>query len=99
VPVVEEFRRQSSPVSEFVDEWCEIGPHKLPSMMLYDAYAKWCKDQGVAVGTSAKFSQRLLQLYPGLAAVRMMFNQTQVRGFEGITLTTAAVDRFLGGRR
>jgi putative DNA primase/helicase len=99
-PVIEEFRKQSSPISEFVDEFCEIGRNcTIPGNMLYDAYARWCKDQGALTGTSIRFSQRLLLLYPGVRADRFSFNGKQVRGFIGLKLTDEAVERYLIGRR
>lgn len=100
MPVVEEFRKQSSPVSEFADEHCIIGPYNIPSMMLYDAFTRWSKDQGIFPGSSTKFMQRFLMLYPGLHVERMTFNGKQVRCVCGAKLTDEAVERYLvGGRR
>ena len=100
LPVVEEFRKQSSPVSEFADEFCEIGPHAVPTNMLYDAFARWAKDQGAYPMSAIKFTARFLGLYPGLKCDRMTYNGKQVRCVQGAKLTDEAVERYLvGGRR
>jgi P4 family phage/plasmid primase-like protien len=98
-PVIEEFRKQSSPITEFAEENCEFGKFQVPSLMLYDAYARWAKDQGAMAGTHSRFGQRFCLLNPGCSAGRMMFNKVQVRCFNGVKLTEAAVDRYLVGRR
>ena len=98
-PVIEEFRKQSSPVTEFADEWCVFGPHSCPTAMVYDAFAHWCKDQGVLAGTMTRFSQRFCLLYPGVRPDRIMFNGKQVRGFVNVKVSDAAVERYLVGRR
>ena len=99
-PVVEEFRKQSSPVTEFCDEYCVFDKaNAIPSMMLYDAYARWCKDQGAFTGTHTRFTQRLLLMYPGVRADRMQFNNKQARCFTGVQLTDEAIGRYLVGRR
>jgi putative DNA primase/helicase len=98
-PVVEEFRKQSSPITEFVDEYGVVGPSQIPSMMLYDAYAHWCKDQGAFTGTHTRFTQRLLMLYPGLKMDRAYFGGKQQRCVVGLALTEEAVERYLLGRR
>jgi P4 family phage/plasmid primase-like protien len=98
-PVIEEFRKQSSPVSEFADEHCIFGPHTIPSAMLYDAFVHWCKDQGSVAGTQTRFTQRFCLLYPGCRTDRLMFNNSQTRCFVGVKLSDAAVERYLVGRR
>jgi P4 family phage/plasmid primase-like protien len=98
-PVIEQFRRQSSPITEFADEFCTFGSHEVPTAMLYDAYAKWAKDQGIMAGTHCKFSQRLSSLYPGVICDKMTFQGKQVRCYKGLALTEEAVERFLLGRR
>jgi phage/plasmid-associated DNA primase len=99
--VIEEFRRQSSPITEFADEYCNFDAEKtIPGAMIYDAYVKWCKEQGAIAGTQTRFMQRFRLLYPGCLVDRFMFTGKQVRGFKGVTLTEEAIERYLiGGRR
>jgi putative DNA primase/helicase len=98
--VIEEFRKQSSPVSEFADEYCEFGSEaQVPVSTIYDAYARWCKDQGIFAGTITKFSQRFCMAHPGIIADRLIFQGKQARCFQGVKLTQDAVDRYLVGRR
>lgn len=99
-PVIEEFRKQSSPATEFADENCAFNDDfAVPSLALYDAFAHWCKDQGAMIGTHTRFTQRFLLLYPGLHIERMTLNGKQVRCFVGVRLTDEAVERYLVGRR
>jgi putative DNA primase/helicase len=99
-PVIEEFRKQSSPVTEFADEYCEFDPeHAYPSAMMYDAFVRWCKDQGAVAGSQTRFTQRFCLLYPGCRAERHTFAGKQDRCYVGVQLTPAAVERFLLGRR
>jgi P4 family phage/plasmid primase-like protien len=96
IPVIEDFRKQSSPITEFADENCAFdGKNFIPSNMLYDAYAHWCKDQGAMAGTHLRFSQRFLMMYPGCRADRVPFNKKQTRCFVGVTLTEEAAERYL----
>jgi P4 family phage/plasmid primase-like protien len=97
-PAIAEFRLQSSPVTAFGDECCEFGAYKLPTSILYDAYAHWAKDQGSLAGTRLRFSQRFQMMYPGVKADRMMQNGKQVRCFTGVGLTEDAINRYLIGR-
>jgi putative DNA primase/helicase len=99
-PVVEDFRRQSSPITEFGEECCDFATANcVASMMVYDAYARWAKDQGTQAGTHLRFSQRFLMLNPGVRKERVQANGKQVRGYIGVKLTEDAVDRYLVGRR
>ena len=99
-PLLEGFRRQSSPVTEFVDEHCVLGPeNKASSMMLYDSYMQWCRTQGIQGGSQAKFSQLIQAMYPGLVLDRVVNDANQrVRGLIGIRLSTEAYDKFAGIR-
>lgn len=100
VPVVEEFRKQSSPITEFADETCVFNPsHSLPGNMLYDAYARWCRDQGAMAGTHLRFNQRFLMMYPGVRVDQVVFADKQVRCFVGVKLSDEAIERYLVGRR
>jgi len=98
-PVIEEFRKQSSPVSEFADEFCEFGGHSIPTLMAYDAYCRWAKDQGIPPGSHIKFFNRFKMLNPGLRIERKTINGRQVRCVLGAKLTDEAVERYLDGRR
>jgi P4 family phage/plasmid primase-like protien len=99
-PVIEEFRKQSSPISEFSDEFCVSEKAAMvPSLMVYDAYVHWCKDQGAFAGSQCRFSQRFLLLHPGVRPDRIPWQGKQVRGFLGVRLTQEAVERYLINRR
>jgi phage/plasmid-associated DNA primase len=98
VPVIEEFRKQSSPITEFCDENCIFGGHTIPAIMLYDAYSKWCRDQGAYAGTMTRFSQRFCMLYPGCLVGRVQYGGKPVRCYEGIKLTDEATERYLEKR-
>jgi len=96
---MEDFRKQSSPITEFTEENCRFETDlSFPSMMIYEAYARWCKDQGMRAGTRTKFAQRFALLNPGCHRGRMSYNNAQLRCFYGVALTDAAIDRYLVGR-
>ena len=99
VPVINEFRRQSSPVSEFSDEYCTFEDYATPSAMLYDAYSRWCRDQGLTAGSHTRFLQRFSLLYPGCRTERRQFNGKQTRCMCGVRLKEEAIERYLVGRR
>lgn len=99
-PVIEEFRKQSSPITEFADENCLFGSdYQVSGMMLYDAYGQWCRDQGIVPGKKTGFVQRFCLLYPGCQMVRIGTGGSQFRGFQGVCLSDEATTRFVVGRR
>ncbi len=95
-PFLRDFQRQSSPVSEFLDEYGEFAPnYQIPTAVMYDAYAYWCRDQGIQAGSMSRFIQRVQILYPGTETDRMTFDGKQVRCLTGVMLSQAGIDRYL----
>ncbi len=82
--VTEEFRRQSNPVSAFVEECCEVGDPEwwTSSTKLYDAYKAWADENGLKPLASNWFGRDLPR-----HDTRIHKSKAQgERGWEGIKL-------------
>lgn len=76
-----------SPISAFLREACTIGPKQLaPVSELYDAWSKWCGEQGRGLVTNAQtFGKDLRAVLPGIKVVQPReFNQR--RCYSGVSL-------------
>ena len=100
VPVITEFRRVISPMSEFVEECCELGTglYELKHR-LYDAWSNWAKEFGLNPSTKTRFGQRFLALHPGCGSSRETIKEEQIATYTGIKLKEAAVIRYLLGQK
>ena len=97
--VVEDFRKQSSPITEFVDDQCVfVEKGHYPANMMYDAYVRWCKEQSIVAGTRARFIQRIGTLYPGCHVEKIEYNGEIMGCLTSISLTPTAIERYLMGR-
>ncbi|WP_236655339.1 DNA primase family protein [Streptacidiphilus carbonis] len=77
-----------SPIKAFLGELCTVGPeHRVPTDLLYEAWADWCKDSGRDhKGTKETFGRNLLAAVPGLRQTRPLVNKVKVRMYQGVTL-------------
>lgn len=100
VPVVGEFRRAISPMTEFAEDYCEFKNHDdwwVPKNMLFDAWVLWAKEHGLYTGTRSRFGQRFLALYPNCAVERKNHRGQQVSAYARVKLTEEAVNKYLLG--
>lgn len=102
VPVIEEFRRFLTPVAEFLDECCEIGPgadYWMLKDQAYDAWSMWAKERGLRPGVRSRFGQRLMAQNPTFVSGRRSLRGRQERVYAGVRLTPNAKDRYLARAR
>lgn len=83
--VVQEIEDLSSPVSAFVRDTCSVGPgHRISVDSLYEAWKRWCEDEGrQAVTTKQTFGRDLAAAIPGISRRR---GTAQQPFYEGIAL-------------
>ena len=98
IPVLGEFRRLTSPLTEFLEETCERGDRNkcwVLKSMIYDAWNSWSKQHGVPQWRRAQFGQRLLALNPGIMTGRRMQQAYQEYVYEGLRLTEDAIRKYV----
>jgi putative DNA primase/helicase len=58
-------------IQRFIEERCELGPHEVRSMRLFDAWRAWCEGQQIRYGWSApQFISKLRSVFPNLHTSR-----------------------------
>jgi len=67
-----DFEAVSSPMTAFVNEWCQVGPDKwVPVDALWKAQSDWCKRNGRGDGFSKqKFALKIKSVVPGIVKER-----------------------------
>jgi putative DNA primase/helicase len=77
-----------SPTKAFLGELCTVGAeHRVPTDILFEAWADWCKDSGRDhKGTKETFGRNLLAAIPGLKLTRPYVNGAKVRMYQGLKL-------------
>ena len=67
-----DFEAVSSPMTAFVNEWCQVGPDKwVPVDALWKAQSDWCKRNGRGDGFSKqKFALKIKSVVPGIVKDR-----------------------------
>jgi putative DNA primase/helicase len=67
-----DFEAVSSPMTAFVNEWCQVGPDKwVPVDALWKAQSGWCKKNGRGDGFSKqKFALKIKSVVPGIVKER-----------------------------
>ena len=77
----------SSPVTAFVGECCELGPGLAARRRsLFEAWRRWCQDQGHPEGSSGTFGRNLKAAFPGLGESRPRAGGARDRHYTGIGL-------------
>lgn len=97
--LVEEFRRTTSPVVEFVEHCCTLGDPDvaiIAKMELYDAWAKWAYEKGLTSGRAGRFSSRLTSSFPHVASETAFVGERKAAAYSGITLQDWAWRELLG---
>lgn len=86
--LVDELKRQASPISEFIDDCCEVGPEfMVPIHNVYKAYKDWCSEHGRDhAGTLSSFGKNLRAAVSSLDVVRPGSGSSRQRVYTGIGL-------------
>lgn len=80
---LEAYRRRADTVKAFVDEECEIGPNtRTLRSEVYEAYDRWCHNNGRRPVASARFFERAEELHELIEDHRMNHGRYE----DGITL-------------
>jgi putative DNA primase/helicase len=80
--VLDDFRRVTSPVTEFVSECCYVRDNAtVEAVRVFQTWQGWCNDRGLRAGHKMVFEQRLLASCPG-SGVRSDGRKKQYTGIE-----------------
>lgn len=75
VELLANYRRVVSPVTGFVEDWCETGPGLNGSCDdLYAAWCSWCSDNGHNSGSKSTFGTHLSAAFPNIRRFRRRLN-------------------------
>ena len=79
----EDFEAMSSPMTTFIDEWCQLGPGRyVPIDALWRAHCHWSKRNGRGDGFSKqKFALKVKSVVPGIVKDRRRMDLSTL-GFE-----------------
>lgn len=92
-----QFAMVASPLQQFVYECCEVGSAGFTmTETMYDCWRNWCKDRGVTAGMRMKFNHNLTLNIPSIRQINDVKNGQKESRFNGISLTKAARDKYLG---
>lgn len=83
----------TSPVGQFVAEWCIVGPQYRAAMSdLYDAWRRWCESVGRREpGTEQTYGRDLRAAVPGLKQVNLRAEYGgRYRAYDGIGLVSGS---------
>ena len=85
---IEEMAKLASPVTEFVEEQCDLGDDLFIDIdALYQAWRQWCSNTGRNhPGASNTFSQKLHDAFPRVVTVRPRIGKNRNRVFAGIDI-------------
>lgn len=97
--VLDEFRRLSSPIAEFMEECCDLDHEQkfdIEKSKLFEAWAAWAKERGMNPGMPSRFSTRLKAKTPDVGTAVYQRAGKQRNVFTGIKLKAWAEQRLLG---
>ncbi|MBI5763658.1 MAG: DUF3854 domain-containing protein [Planctomycetes bacterium] len=88
-PIVEDFRRLSSPTATFCDECVEFHPsfQKTTCDAAFAAWIGWCKANGHERGSKGRFGERLRSVNSMVERKRIRLDDDRAYCYQGIRLT------------
>jgi putative DNA primase/helicase len=96
IPLTRQFQALASPISEFVEDCCVMGPKvTTDKLQVYDVWRGWSYVNGLRPGTQTQLFQQLLSLYPTLRLTRRMLNGIKLQYMVGLGLTDHAKKTYL----
>uniref|UniRef100_A0A9E8CSX3 Phage/plasmid primase, P4 family n=1 Tax=Bosea sp. NBC_00436 TaxID=2969620 RepID=A0A9E8CSX3_9HYPH len=85
--LIDALGRSSSPVSEFLEDECEVSPAaSVPKDMLYERWTRWCADQGLKPSSLPDLAQKLGAVIPNLKTSRPRGDVDRRRFYVGLRL-------------
>lgn len=84
--LADELEEMTSPVTQFVEDVCIIGPaFTVPVSDLFAVWVAWCKDNGRDhSGTVQVFGKQLTAAFPGITKDRIIIDGKRHRAYTGI---------------
>jgi putative DNA primase/helicase len=80
----------SDPIHGFVEERCTVSADAgVDKAVLYDAYVRYCNEVGAHPQPLHQFTERLVQIYPSVAASRRRVGNDRPPTYSGIRLSDA----------
>ena len=94
--LAKKFASNASPLSQFVEECCEVGSDKTSAEeTMYAAWRNWAREHGLGPGMRLKFGHNLKNIITTVRQVIDVRDGKKVGGFLGIGLTKDAKDQYL----
>lgn len=93
----EDMEESESPVAQFVDVACEVGPYTVPREVLYAVWLDWAARNGYATTNIATFGRQLRAAYASVGRSQPTLGGRRVSCFSGIGLResyTGTTDQF-----
>jgi putative DNA primase/helicase len=86
--LLDDLKRQASPISEFIDDCCDVGPDfSVPVKDLIAAWKHWCAEHGRdRTWTEATIGKNVRAVVPGLCVSRPRVLGGRVRVYTGVGL-------------
>ncbi|MGB2706104.1 MAG: phage/plasmid primase, P4 family [Candidatus Omnitrophota bacterium] len=74
---IEEYRRENNSLLVFVDEECQLDPNaSIAKQDLYDAYKRWCVNNGYRALSRRRFGKELMKQYRVVTEDRTSYERT-----------------------
>jgi putative DNA primase/helicase len=94
---LEEFRRVTSPVVQFVEEACiREKDAEVAKPDLYDAWTGWCREKGIQPGPRARLGERVVASFPDVWPDKPAAFAKQRAVYRGLRLDEWAIKAYLG---
>lgn len=96
-PLIKEFRSLTTPVSEFVENYCVMGEEDIwiEELQLFNCWRGWCREGGLSPGSRATFTQDLMSLFLKVRRDKMDVSGRRTFVYRNIKLTSLARNHFL----
>ena len=82
--VLSDYRIESNPVSEFLDDFIQPGEGAIESQKLYELYSHWCKKNGLHALGSRQFGKEIRRKFNFLDRIRVRDGNKLTWKYEGI---------------
>ena len=93
---LETFAAQSSPMKQFIDNMCDLGPEStIATKGLFTAWKFWAEAMGYKPGNQATFGKNLLTAVPSLERRREGGRGQQKHLYKGLTVNAEKVEEFI----
>lgn len=92
----DEFRALTSPVSEFIEECCDIGSYQDAMEDVYKCWRQWATANGLYLGKRSQLSRNLSALKSDFGISRIVDGDNIISTYKGFKLKTSARRNYLG---